>query len=313
MNAPYRLITIVSVFVFFLHATQAFAEKPAQPDPYLDFAHHLFKENDYDRAITEAKRFLFLHPDSKRKNEAQLLIARAYYESNKFEDAKLAFIPLVAQRDDEELMAKATVQLGRCLEKLDPTGDAVAYYKGLINEPSLPARYAGDLRNIARYRLGWSLLEAGKWEEASSLFHSLDNGHPLKGSARDLSDKMLQANDLDYKSPKLAGVMSGVLPGAGQLYVGRPTDAALAFSLNAAFIWGGVEAFNNENWVVFGLLGIMEIGWYGGNIYNAVNGAHIHNREERAGFINRLKRDHGWRLGYEPSRDGYSISWTSEY
>ncbi|MEW6263630.1 MAG: tetratricopeptide repeat protein [Thermodesulfobacteriota bacterium] len=282
---------------------------PAQEaDPHLDFAHALFKEGDYFRAVTEAKRFIFLKPQDPRRLEAELLIARAYYEAGQYAQARTAYEPLIRRTDRLELAATAALESGRCLERLDPAGQAVEYYRRLAEDQSPP-----DLRNTARYRLGWLLLEAGRWSEAREAFSSVEDGHSLKTSARRLADQVPAGENLDYRSPQAAGAFSAVLPGAGQLYVGRPVDAGLAFILNAAFIWATVQAAQDRNWAAFGILGLMEVGWYGGNIYNAVNGAHIHNREVQEEFRQKLRRDHGWRLGYDPRNLGPLVSWSVDF
>lgn len=309
-----RASIIIAALFFIIFISPAIPAAAGEaPDPYLDFAKHLFNEGDYYRTITEAKRFIFLNPDDARRVEAEILIARAYFEAGKYEQARQAYLPVIKQTQRPDLSAKALIEFGKCLERLGLADDAAAFYKGLAVEPSLPTDHKEDISNIARYRLGWMQLERGNWTAAGEAFDSVSTSHRLKSSAMDLADKSLQGNDLSFKSPTTAGVLSGILPGAGQLYNGRPVDAALAFGLNAAFLYGTVEAYNSENWAVFTLLGLMEIGWYGGNIYNAVNGAHIHNREVKEEFIKRLRREHGWRLGYAPKNKGFVLSWTASY
>ena len=283
------------------------------PDPYLDFAHQLFSEGDYSRAITEAKRFLFLHPDNARGPEAHLLIARAYFETGDYTKARDSYLAVLNQKQSPNLAAQAILELGVVMEKLGLVQDALAYYQGLEKEPDLPGDRDWDLINKARYRRGWLLLEQGRWDEARQAFEQVEEGHALKGSAQELAQRSVQGADLPRRSPEAAGLMSAVLPGSGQLYVGRPVDAALAFILNGVFVWGAVEAFNDESWAVFGLLGVMELGWYGGNIYNAMNGAHIHNREAQEAFLKSLRRDEGWRLGYSPKQQGVVLSWSTRY
>jgi tetratricopeptide (TPR) repeat protein len=282
-------------------------------DPYLDFAQQLFNEGDYYRAITEAKRFIFLNPNHDRGPEAHLLVARANYEAGDLEKARESYLVVLNQGRRPDLAARAVMELGLVMEKLGRTEDALAYYQGLEQEPDLPGDRDSDMVNTARYRRGWLLLEQGRWEEARQAFDRVEEGHALKDSARELSQRSTQGVGLSHRSPGAAGLMSAVLPGSGQLYVGRPMDAALAFILNGVFVWGTVEAFNDESWAVFGLLGLMELGWYGGNIYNAVNGAHIHNREAQEAFLKSLRRDQGWRLGYSPQQQGVVLSWTTKY
>jgi hypothetical protein len=98
------------------------------------------------------------------------------------------------------------------------------------------------------------------------------------------------------KSPTTAGILA-VLPGAGHLYCERYRDAGIAFVLNAAFIWGMVEAFRHENYVVGGILTFFELGWYSGNIYSAVSSAHKYNRDKKKEYLDGLEREDRFSVG----------------
>lgn len=80
---------------------------------------------------------------------------------------------------------------------------------------------------------------------------------------KDSSLVFTPVNPGDQKSPLLAGVMSAVLPGSGELYVGDYLKAAIFFAVEAAFIAIAVindkegndltaefEAFADEHWSV---------------------------------------------------------------
>jgi hypothetical protein len=43
-------------------------------------------------------------------------------------------------------------------------------------------------------------------------------------------------DDIQQKSPAVAGTLAAILPGAGHLYTERPRVALVAFLLNVAFI-----------------------------------------------------------------------------
>lgn len=282
------------------------------PDPYLDFAIHLLDEGDYYRAVTEAKRFLFLNPESPRRYEAWMTIGRAEYQSGRFQQAFAAFAQATKQGNPDRA-ADALLEAGLAREKAGPPDAAEEFYLGVIHSSELPRGKEFDLRNRARFRLGWMNLEAGNYETARKWFEAVEPRHQLYNTAQDLAVRTGEGIDLPHRSPATAGVMSALLPGAGQLYDGRPVDAGLAFGLNAAFLWGTIEAYNNESWPVFALLGLMEIGWYGGNIYNAVNGAHIYNREQQENYLKDIRRDYGWRVGYSPRDDALVVSWDIRY
>ena len=96
--------------------------------------------------------------------------------------------------------------------------------------------------------------------------------------------------EVPQKSPAAAGVMSAVLPGAGQAYSGEYGRAAISFLLNGLFIWGMVESFRHDHYVVGGILTLFELGWYSANILNAVNSAEKYNRKKTQEYINGLER-----------------------
>jgi len=285
----------------------------ANPDPYLDFAHSLYQEEDFHRAITEARRFIFLNPDHTRVTEAWLLIARASFKRGQLQEAKTGFLNVMARKDRPDLTGEAVWELGQCLELLGPRSEAVDFYRGLTDSPPEGIDNSADTRNRARYRLGWLLLEDSEWLESSRVFGEIEGKRLLGMSGEKLAQLALEGQALPLKNPTTAGVLSAVLPGAGQMYAERPVDAALSFGLNAVFLWGTVEAYRKESWVVFTLLGLMELSWYGGNIYNAVNGAHIHNRELKKSFLKKLRREHDLGFGYSPLSQGLYFAWTIRF
>ena len=113
---------------------------------------------------------------------------------------------------------------------------------------------------------------------------------------------------LELKSPPLAMSLSALVPGSGQLYVGRVRQAALAFALNGIFILGTLEAFQNENYVVGGILLFLEVGWYGGNIYNAGNNAHKYNQRMKHRYRQQMKSQLQWQLGWVKGQPGLLLS-----
>jgi len=287
--------------------------KAQQPDPYLDFARNLFQGQDFYRAVTEARRFLFLNPDHPRRFEAYLILGRSYFELKQFSQAKKAYNEVINQKDRPDLALEAVWELGRCIELLGSRSEAISYYRRLIRNPPATAEKAAVTADRARFRLGWLLLEQGQWLESGEVFSTVTPGHPLGDSAAKLSEQVLEGQELPYVSTTAAGMLSAVLPGAGQIYARRPVDAALAFGLNTAFLWGTIEAYQEESWAVFTLLGLIEVALYGGNIYNAVNGAHIHNREIKRSFIEKLRREHALSFGYSSAHKGAYFSWLIKY
>jgi hypothetical protein len=82
------------------------------------------------------------------------------------------------------------------------------------------------------------------------------------------------------RRPWLAGVMSGVLPGAGQAYAGSWQGAAVAFVLNAALIGATAELATRRLYFSAAAAGTAASVFYVGNILNAADLAQ--RRNERA-------------------------------
>jgi hypothetical protein len=136
------------------------------------------------------------------------------------------------------------------------------------------------------------MIKRGLWPEASRYF-SLQGENKKNEMLKELSAELLEGDLIAQKSPSLAGTLSALLPGAGQLYVGRKRDAVVSFLLNGAFILGAIEAFRKDENAVGGILIMFETGWYAGNIYSAISGAHKYNRKISNDFIGRLENRYG--------------------
>ena len=148
----------------------------------------------------------------------------------------------------------------------------------------------------ADYRHAWALLYRHDWREARERFHNLPVNHSFHGTSHHIAEAIPDIENSFRKSPLLAGVLSAAVPGSGQLYIGRRGDAWLAFLLNGLFLAGTVEALENKQPALAGVLGLFEAGWYAGNIYGAVNGARKYNLHQARRFIKEIEDQ----FPYEP-------------
>jgi tetratricopeptide (TPR) repeat protein len=281
---PYGILLLL-VMLLFGHAALA-EEMPAEK--MLSFADSLFERGDYYRAITEYERVIFFYPNHPVARTARFQIASAYLKGDRLDQAIERFRAINQDQPDETLGRLAYFMLGEAyLQKreYDRAADVFSSYL---------ERYPGDERaDASRLKLGWSYLRQGNWRQAAEEFQKLPPDSPLHAQAEGLADGSRSYPDIPKKSPALAGGLSAVLPGAGQLYVERPGDALVSFLLNGAFIWATVEAFHNDNNVTGGILLFFESGWYLGNIYNAVSGAHKYNRRSDQQYLDGLQSRYG--------------------
>lgn len=256
-------------------------------DPILGFADALFNDGDYYRAITEYKRFLFLHPTDARAGRVQLQIGRAYLHAQQWEDARKTFEAIAQQHADPDIRAEAAYLIG------DTSFRQGRYTQAIADLRPVAERYRQTaVGERARYLLGWSYLRARQWPEATQTFEAIDTASRLFPSSRALADAARDAENLPRKSPALAGLMSALIPGTGHFYTGRFRDGAIALLLNGAFLAAGIEAVSAGNEAAAGLLLFFEAAWYSGAIYGAVNAAQKYNRDIEERWLQGLELQH---------------------
>jgi hypothetical protein len=104
----------------------------------------------------------------------------------------------------------------------------------------------------------------------------------FEAAARGLDPRALDLgrryHDARVKSPALAGVLSAVLPGSGQLYSGSLSAAAVTFVLNGLFIGATVELARDKQYVTAAAAGTAASFFYIGGIINAADLARRRNR-----------------------------------
>jgi tetratricopeptide (TPR) repeat protein len=260
------------------HCTQITIDSEEQ----FSLAEQTMNKGDYLRAVFEFERFLQFFPEDKKVPKARLLIAQCYLKAKDYESARKTLMESLNIYKGTPPGGKALFLMGESYYEQGLYEEAERYFKAVLAVYSEP-----ELKNGAIYRLGWIQMQTGNWQEASETFKSVGAGSPLFLNAQDLSAKSLGGEFLPYKDPTAAGVLS-VVPGLGHLYCDRYRDGLVAFLLNGLFIWATVEAFHDNQDVLGGILGFVELGFYSGTIYSAVNSAHKYNRKLKEDFLNGL-------------------------
>lgn len=92
------------------------------------------------------------------------------------------------------------------------------------------------------------------------------------------------------RSALAAGLLSGVVPGLGQAYVGAWQSAAVALLLNALFLGATLDLLRRDLPFAAGAAGLVFSVTYVGNIVNAVEAAGLHDRAQRRDAEEALER-----------------------
>ena len=110
-----------------------------------------------------------------------------------------------------------------------------------------------ELRELVQYQIMYTdvvLRQDGVDESRAKSFES----ETLRAKALTLVEQDQSFDDLRLKKPWLAGTMSALVPGTGQLYNGRPVDALLAFGVTGAFGVGTYFAFTEAKSISLGVI-----------------------------------------------------------
>lgn len=278
MNRCLSLFLSLFFISLLLPASALSAQITIDSEGQFQFARQTMERGEYLRAVAEFERFIHFFPEDEKVPQARYLIGFCYLKAKKYESARKALEKAYKSHSSGPIGGKALFLMGESYYRQGLLKEAQQYFKKVIETyPHL------DVKHAAQYRLAWSRMKEDKWREASETFMRVEKSSPLYPNSQELAEVSLKGEALPYKKPATAGVLA-ILPGLGHLYCGRPKDALVAFLLNGLTIWAAVEAFDEDLQVLGSILLLVEVGWYTGNIYSAVNSAHKYNRKVRNDF-----------------------------
>lgn len=251
----------------------------------MGLADDFFKEGDYYRAVTEYKRFLFFFPQRGRIEEALSRIAKSYFNGKKWDETVSACDEWLKKFPASSRANEAYLLKGLALSEKRELSQARFFFQK-ARESSPGAALADE----AQFQIGRTYVKEERWREAAEEFRKIDRTAKWYPKGEYWAKGLDRMDQVPHKSPAAAGILAAVLPGAGHAYTERYRDAAIAFLLNGAFIWGMIESFQHNNNVVGGILTFFELGWYSGNIYSAVASAHKYNKKEQQQYLDELEK-----------------------
>lgn len=269
--------------------------KTTDSSALLNFADSLFNKGEYYRAITEYKRFIFYYPCDELVKEAKYKIALSYFNGERWLEAISEFQKVNDEYPEDEIGVKAYFKIGESFYRREDYYLAISKFRDFIRKYP-----EAKLSDEAQYLISWSHLKLYRWEKSAKGFSEVKTDSDFGILSQNLVMEVEKGETLPEKSPVLAGALSTFLPGAGQVYCGRKRDGMAAFILNGIFIWGAVRSFELDNDAVGGLLTFIEVGWYSGNIYNAVSDAHKYNKKVKDDYIQQLGDKYQISLQFAP-------------
>ena len=224
----------------------------------LALADHYTKLNNYDAAITEYKRFLFFQPDDDKVPEIYHRIGILHRNLGLLSEAIDSIRQAVIRTSDKEKKSEYQIDLAVTLiANKDYDLARLELIKVLIRNPSEVLYYRALLLQGVTY------IYQFRWEEAQETFKNYTQDEKL-------NEIFQKTDNLPYKSKLIAKILSGILPGSGQIYAGNWKSGLNAFALNSAFGYVTVDSILDQNYVdaILWTYFIFQR-YYQGNLYRA--------------------------------------------
>ena len=310
-----RLYNTRAFLFAFLLVAQTFIQLPASSlagqtitidaNQQYEYADAAFNKGEYNRAIIEYQRFSDFFPNDGRVRQAGFQIGMAYFKTKRFNRAITAFQPVIQFKTVDALSIKSYQTISDCYLRLGQAKRAVSNLEKLIHRVQ-----DQNLKDQTFYSIGWIFLEKLDFNNAESYFNKISGPNKEKYRIDSLIPDIETARSVGQKKPATAGVLS-VIPGAGYLYLERYRDALISFLVNGVLIFAAYEAFDNDLYVLGGLLSFVELGFYAGNIYGATTSAHKSNRSKKQDFIDTLKQR--TRIGFRPDSRFKGVRFSFRY
>lgn len=281
-------LPLIFLLCFLLHLNIAAADESIvlTGDVQMRLGDAFMADAEYYRAITEYKKYLILFPDGRHNDTALFKTGMAYFLGMEYASAAATFASVRSRFPDSAHNAESAYFQGVCNVKLNRLDKAATDFAAAAAVKTAP-----EVASQARLGLALVKFDRGESAAARNELQQFITEFPVdhrSGKVRTALSLLPQDGELPRKSPLAAGILSAIVPGSGHMYAGHYGDGATALLLNGLFITGTVVALQQENYAVAGVVGVIGLPFYIGNIYGAANAATKWNIGVRKGLRDRL-------------------------
>ncbi len=279
---------MTGVSAFFAIIVFVLSSVPDDENRQQRYAAALFELGDYQAARREYKRLLFYHRNTQLRDMADYRIAQSYYRQNRSEKAESLFREFSTTYPNSPFRFQSQLMLGQL------HFDAERY--SLARTTLFELLHASDDVDVvaaAHYLRGWCYIHTSDWNKAIAEFRQVNTPESdvlEKESARQLADTLLNETPLPFKSLETAGLLSTIVPGSGQLYVGNVKEGLLVAAVSGVFVYLAADAVRERRYIDCAGISLVGLSFYWGNRTNARQFASEYNAQHEQEFIETLKR-----------------------
>ncbi len=262
------MIRFIKYFLFFLLLSSG--QLRGQSENLFDYSHslrfadYLYRTQQYNLAIAEYERIVFMKPND---YASRVKLLKSYRSLPDLQSAYLKGQMWLKELDT--FPAELELEYGRILLLQKQFPD--------LNEFLLRPNIRLDSNEIDLLRLNSFILQR-QFDKAEMLLK--DDLHRIPVSELQFFTREIETGrNLKRKSPLLAAGMSAVLPGSGRIYTGDWKDGLISVMIIGSTGFGAYRAFVKEGsgsalaWIYSGL----SFGFYLGNIYGSYQSARLKN------------------------------------
>lgn len=168
-----------------------------------------------------------------------------------------------------------------------------------------------DQKDLAQLLVGSRFLEYGDYGRARLHFDQLQkkSNHPdVQQASSGILISLEGYQSLSQKNALWAGILSTIMPGAGQIYSEHYVDGGVAFFFNTMFLGSAIVIYDLENQAdrphtASLISGIIGIGFYISNILGGYKSAHRYNIYHQRKFHQDIRR-HFFQLDFIEKTSG---------
>lgn len=300
---------LATAVILAVTAIQGHARIVIDADSQYRYAQSRFDAGAFDEAVVEFNRFVYFFATDPRAPQAHVQIGMAHFHAGRYQTSAAVFNRLTGDYAALPHQNEAFFMLSRSHARQGMIERAMI---DLHNLMALSTET--DVIDRARYELGWLHVDRGQWSLAEETFGRLTPGNQERFRVDALQQALAGSDAILFKNPRTAGLLS-IVPGGGQFYLKRYRDGLTALLINTSLAWAAWESFDNDQYALGGIIGFLGLGFYTGNIYSAIAGAHKFNRDQSHAFGQRLNQQ--WRISWSPaagsSRPGAALNLSLDF